>query len=78
MGGGQEKTKKMRLRWGGAEAEKEIEKKRGRGREREEGWMEGGAGRERRVLRRKPQAPGNGASSGNSNVRVAYPEDVVT
>lgn len=32
---------------------------------------EGGAGREGRVLRKKPQAPGNGASPGNPNMRVA-------
>lgn len=57
--------------------EKEIEKKRGRGMERRRDRGREGQG-ERGGFSWKPQAPGNGASPGNSNVRVAYPEDVVT
>lgn len=57
--------------------EKEIEKKRGRGMERRRDGGREGQG-ERGGFSWKPQVPGNGASPGNSNVRVAYPEDVVT
>lgn len=72
---GQEKTKKMRLRWEGRGGKGNREEKR-KGHGEEEGQREGQG--ERGGFSWKPQAPGNGASPGNSNVRVAYPEDVVT